>query len=187
MNVALLFDGASAFSAPPDTLILDTVGAIEQSLVTEGNKVTRIPVHPDGRWMEKVRRGKFDLAFNMCEGIDGVASLEPAVIAVLELFAVPYTGCTSYTATVCLRRNLINTLLDRAGLPVPAFGVARRGSPLPPVGFPAICKPAAEDASVGIEQRSVVRTTRALAARVAALLDNWYDLLFQPYLNLHHS
>jgi D-alanine-D-alanine ligase len=183
MNVALLFDGASAFAAAPDMLILGTVGAIEQSLVSEGNKVTRVPVHQDGRWIEKVRRGKFDLAFNMCEGIDGIASLEPAVIAVLELFGIPYTGSTSYTASVCLRKHVINTLLDRAGLPVPRFGVVRRGSPLPPVGFPAICKPAAEDASVGIEQRSVVRTTRALAARVEAMLESWDEVLVQRYVD----
>lgn len=183
MNVALLFDGASAFAEAADMLILGTVEAIEQSLVSEGNKVTRVPVHPDGRWIEKMRRGKFDLAFNMCEGIDGIASLEPAVIAVLELFGIPYTGSTSYTASVCLRKHVINTLLDRAGLPVPRFGVVRRGSPLPPVGFPAICKPAAEDASVGIEQRSVVRTTRALAARVEAMLESWDEILVQRYVD----
>src|SRR6476469_5259229 len=123
MNVAILFDGASAFAGPPDMLILGTVEAIELSLESEGNKVTRVPVHQDGRWIEKMRRGKFDLAFNMCEGIDGIASLEPAVIAVLELFAIPFTSSTSYTTGVCLRKHVINTLLDRAGLPVPRFGV----------------------------------------------------------------
>jgi D-alanine-D-alanine ligase len=183
MNVAVLFDGASAFATDPDLLILDTVKAIEESLVREGNKVTRVPVHQDGRWIEKIRRGKFDLAFNMCEGIDGIASLEPAVIAVLELFAVPFTGSSSYTTGVCLRKHVINTLLDRAGLPVPRFGVVRRGMPLPSVGFPAICKPAAEDASVGIEQRSVVRTTRALAERVEAMLESWDEILVQRYID----
>src|ERR1051325_2861143 len=156
MNVALLFDGASAFAENPDQLILETVEAIDQSLVSEGNKVTRVPVHPDGRWIERMRRGKYDLAFNMCEGIDGIASLEPAVIGVMELFGIPYTGSSAYTTSVCLRKHVVNTLLDRAGLPIPRFGVVRRGSPLPSVGFPAICKPAAEDASLGIEQRSVV-------------------------------
>jgi D-alanine-D-alanine ligase len=183
VNLALLFDGASAFAAAPDMLILETVAAIERSLVSEGNKVTRVAVHPDGRWIEKMRRGKFDLTFNMCEGIDGIASLEPAVIAVLELFGIPYTGSSSYTTGVCLRKHVINTLLDRAGLPVPRFGVVRRGAPLPPVGFPAICKPAAEDASVGIEQRSVVRTTRALAARVDAMLESWDEILVQRYID----
>lgn len=183
MNVAVLFDGASAFAGAPDMLILDTVEAIEQSLLSEGNKVTRVPVHLDGKWIEKMRRGKFDLAFNMCEGIDGIASLEPAVIAVLELFSIPFTGSSSYATGVCLRKNVINTLLDRAGLPVPRFGVVRRGMTLPAVGFPAICKPAAEDASVGIEQRSVVRTTRALAARVDAMLESWDEIVVQRYVD----
>jgi len=182
MNVAILFDGASAFAKEPDLLILETVEAIEKSLLLEGNKVTRVPVHQDGRWIEKLRRGKFDLAFNMCEGIDGIASLEPAVIGVMELFGIPYTGSSSYTTGVTLRKHVVNTLLDRAGLPIPRFGVVRRGMPLPSVGFPAICKPAAEDASLGIEQRSIVRNTRQMAARVEAMLKSWDEILVQRYI-----
>lgn len=183
MNVAILFDGASAYATEPDQLILGTVEAIETALVSEGNKVTYIPVHPDGKWIERVRRGKFDLAFNMCEGIDGVSSLEPAVIAVLELFGVPFTGSSSYTAAVCLRKHVVNTLLDRAGLPVPRFGVVRKGMSLPNVGFPAICKPAAEDASLGIEQRSVVRSQRALHSRVNAMLESWDEIVVQRFVD----
>ena len=68
MKVAILFDGASAYATKPDQLILGTVEAIEQSLVAEGNEVGYIPIYQDGKWIEKLRRGKFDLAFNMCEG-----------------------------------------------------------------------------------------------------------------------
>ena len=39
MNVAILFDGASAYATEPDMLILGTVEAIEAALVDEGNKV----------------------------------------------------------------------------------------------------------------------------------------------------
>jgi D-alanine-D-alanine ligase len=183
VNVAVLFDGASAFGGTPDQLILGTVASIEESLAAEGNTVTRVGVNTDGKWIEKIRRGKFDLAFNMCEGIDGVSSLEPAVISVLELFGIPFTGSSSYTAAVCLRKHVVNTLLDRAGLPVPRFGLVRRGSSLPAVGFPAICKPAAEDASLGIEQRSVARSARALAQRVEAMLESWEEVLVQRYVD----
>ncbi|HEX7020907.1 MAG TPA: hypothetical protein VF159_12895 [Gemmatimonadaceae bacterium] len=182
MRVAVLFDGASAFATSPDMLILGTVEAIERSLAAEGNDVVRVPVHPDGKWVEKLRRGKFDLAFNMCEGIDGVAALEPAVIAVLELFGMPYTGSSSYTTALCLRKHVVNALLEKTGLPVPRFTTVRRGAPLTSVGYPAICKPAAEDASLGIEQRSVVRTTRALATRVEAMLERWDEVLVQRYV-----
>jgi D-alanine-D-alanine ligase len=182
VKVAILFDGASAFASKPDLLIIDTVGAIERSLRAEGNTTARLPIHPDGKWIDKLRRGRFDVAFNMCEGIDGVAELEPAVIAVLELFAIPYTGSSSHTTSLCLRKHIVNALLEKAGLPIPPFGALRRGTPIPNVGFPAICKPAAEDASLGVSQKSVVRNSRALSARVDAMLDCWDEVLIQRYV-----
>ena len=182
MKVAILFDGASALAKSPDLLILGTLEAIERALLAEGNDVVRVPVLMDGRWIERVRRGRFDLAFNMCEGIDGVAAFEPPVIGVLELFGIPYTGSSSYTTSMCLRKHVVNAVLDRAGLPIPRFITVRRGGALSSVGFPAICKPAAEDASVGVEQRSVVRTTRALTARVDAMLELWDEVLVQRYV-----
>ena len=183
MKIAMMFDGASALAKSPDVLILETVEAIERALVAAGNVVVRVPVVADGRWIERLRRGKFDLAFNLCEGIDGVAAAEPAVISVLELLGLPYTGSSSWTTSVCLRKHVVNGLLEDAGLPVPRWAVARRGAPLPTVGFPAICKPAAEDASIGVEQRSVVRTTKALAARLDAMHERWDEVLVQRYID----
>jgi D-alanine-D-alanine ligase len=183
MKVAILFDGASAFAKNPDQLIMGAVTRIEQSLVSEGNAVGHIPVFQDGKWIEKLRRGKFDLAFNMCEGIDGIATLEASVVGVLELFKIPFTGASSYCTALCLRKHVVNSLLEKSGLPVPRFASMRRGDPLVTVGFPAIVKPAAEDASLGVEQRSVVRNTRQLAARVASMLDLWDEIIIQRFID----
>ncbi|MGQ0712469.1 MAG: D-alanine--D-alanine ligase family protein [Gemmatimonadaceae bacterium] len=182
MKIALLFDGLSALGKTADILILETVEAIEKSLVAEGNEVVRVPVNFDGRWVERVRRGKFDLAFNLCECIDGIAAFEPAVISVLEILGLPYTGSSSWTTALCLRKHVVNALLERSGLPVPRWAVVTRGSTLPTVGFPAICNPAAEDASIGIELRSVVRNMRALAARVDAMHERWEEVLVQRFI-----
>ena len=65
---------------------------------------------------------------------------------------------------------------------MPRFAVVRRGGEIPSVGFPAICKPAAEDASIGVEQRSVVRNTRQLTERVSAMLERWDEVLVQRYI-----
>lgn len=182
MKIGVLFDGMSALGANPDVLILEAVEAVEDAIADWGHEHVRVPVNPDGRWVERVRRAKFDLVFNLCEGIDGVAAFEPMVISVLELFGIPYTGNSSSTAAICLRKNVVNTLLDRAGLPVPRWTLARRGGDVTSVGYPAICKPAAEDASIGIEQRSVVRSTRALTARVGAMHERWEEVLIQRYV-----
>jgi D-alanine-D-alanine ligase len=183
MKVALLFDGLSALGPMPDLLILQSVEAIETALAREDNTIVRIPVYGDGRWIERIRRGKFDIAFNMCEGIDGVAELEPPVISVLELFGVPYTGGSSYTTAMCLRKHVVNALLSHAGLPVPPWITIRRGDRIRSVGYPAIVKPAAEDASIGVEQRSVVRSKRALKVRVEAMLESFDEIIVQRFVD----
>jgi D-alanine-D-alanine ligase len=173
----------SALGVNPDGLILESVEAIEDAIADWGHQHVRIPVNPDGRWVERMRRGNFDLAFNLCEGIDGVAAFEPMVISVLELFRIPFTGNCSTTAALCLRKNVVNTVLDRAGLPVPRWSLARRGEKITSVGYPAICKPAAEDASIGIEQRSVVRSGRALNERIRAMHERWDEIIIQRYID----
>ena len=183
MRVALLYDGASTVEPSPDLLIIQTVEAIETALENEGNAVVRIPVTPDGKWIDRIKRGRFDVAFNMCEGIDGVAEMEPPVISVLELFGVPYTGSSSYTTALCLRKHVVNALLSHSGLPVPPWITLRKGSRIRSVGYPAIVKPAAEDASIGVEQRSVVRTARALKARVEAMLKTFDEVIVQRYID----
>ena len=182
MKVVVLFDGISALGKSPDLAILETVEAVENVLTGDGHEPVRIPVNPDGRWVERVRRAKADLAFNLCEGIDGVASLESSVISSLELMGLPYTGSSSWTTSICLRKHVVNSLLEAARLPVPRFAVARVGEPLPSVGYPAICKPAAEDASLGVEQKSIVKSARALQTRVGEMHEAWNEILVQRFI-----
>ena len=182
MKVVVLFDGISALGKSPDLAILETVEAVEAILAADGHEAVRIPVNPDARWVERVRRAKPDLAFNLCEGIDGVATLESSVISSLELLGIPFTGSSSWTTSICLRKHVVNTMLESARLPVPRFAVARAGDPVPSVGFPAICKPAAEDASLGVEQRSVVKSARALQTRVTQMHEEWDEVIVQRFI-----
>ncbi len=183
MKVAIIFDGASALGQSADLLILEAVEAIEAALADDGHQAIRLPINPDARWMERLRRGKFDLVFNLAEAVDGDAFGEPSVLRALELIGVPFTGSSAWTAALCLRKHFVNALLERAGLPVPRFEFVRPGGAVPSVGFPAICKPAAEDASVGIEQRSVVRTAAALRARLDRMHERWDEVLVQRYVD----
>src|SRR5438552_1481572 len=183
MKIALLFDGLSALGKAPEVQLLDSIEAVESALLDWAPEVVRVPVTTDGRWVERVRRGKFDLIFNLVEGIDGEAIYEPMVISVLELLGIPFTGSSSWTTGLTLRKNVVNGVLDRAGLPVPRWTHVRRGEEVSSVGSPAICKPVAEDASVGIAQRWVVRSMRALNARVQAMFEGWDEVLVQRFID----
>jgi len=183
LKIVVIFDGFSALGKTPDLAILETVEAVEKVLAGDGHDVSRLAVNPDGRWIERVRKAKPDLVFNLCEGVDGLGAFEPPVIGALELLGIAYTGSSSWTTSLCLRKGLVNALLHQAGIPVPRFGVVRPGDRLPTVGFPAICKPASEDASLGVEQRSVVRTVKALEERVGAMHEHWDDVLVQRFVD----
>lgn len=183
MKTAIVFDALTALGPEPDVQILETVERIEHALETDGHTVVRVPASSEPRWVERLRRGKFDLVFNLCESIDGMAELEPPAISALELLGVPFTGNSSWTLALCLRKPILNALLDRAGVPVPAWTVLRRGEEMTSVGFPAICKPAAEDSSVGVEQRSVVRSMRALRARIVAMHQRWEEVMVQRFID----
>ena len=121
MKIALLFDGLSALGKAPEVQLLDSIEAVESALSEWATEVVRVPVTRDGRWVERVRKGKFDLIFNLVEGIDGEAVYEPMVISVLELLGIPFTGSSSWTTALRLRKNVVNAVLDRAGLPVPRW------------------------------------------------------------------
>jgi D-alanine-D-alanine ligase len=92
----------------------------------------------------------------------------------LEWLDVAFTGCP--TPALLLGRDKIRTkhVLSAAGLPTAPYAVVE-GEPVPEwkAGWPAIAKPAMQDASVGIEQASVVTSQEELAARVRLLLDRF--------------
>ena len=68
-----------------------------------------------------------------------------------------------------------NTILAQAGLPVPVWTVAQ-GKVSDDFPLPAIVKPAAEDASAGLDKTSVCTDRKALRAKVAAMTEQFDEV-----------
>jgi D-alanine-D-alanine ligase len=134
----------------------------------------------DFRWLSRARRA--DLVFNLCEGINGHARFEDYIVGTLELTGVPFTGCRHWATTIAHRKHVANTLLSAAGVPVPAFTLAQANKTPADFPLPAIVKPAAEDASVGIDNGAVCTSKRALKKRVALMLEQFEEVLVQEYV-----
>jgi D-alanine-D-alanine ligase len=152
-----------------------TVEHVEKALVEVGHDVRRLGVCRDpGELISSLRRKRPDVVFNLFEGLADQSETEAYAAGVLEWFGIPYTG--SPFRTLCLGRNkhLTKHLLLGAGLPTPAFQVVDE-LPVPecPLGWPVIVKPATQDASVGLDQGSVVTDQGRLEARVAYLLETY--------------
>jgi len=180
VKVVILYDpGAEDWTSEDVAGVLQAVDDIARIFEGLGHQAQRVPVRHDMRWFNVCRRA--DLVFNLCEGVHGVAQWEDHVAATLEFAGIPYTGCGPWTIAACRRKGVANTMLAQAGLPVPRWTLAQ-GRIADDFPLPAIVKPAAEDASAGLDRFSVVTDRKSLRTRVAAMTEQFDEVLVQQYI-----
>ena len=169
MRIAVAYDRAADHGATADTAgVLPAVRAVLDALSRAGHAAFPIAAcSPLDRFMGRL--ASVDLVFNLVESLDGRAEDEPRVAALLELTGRPVSGARSDTLALCRRKDRVNALLHAAGIPVPAWTIARKWKAEVPAweDFPAIVKPAGEDGSVGISEESVVDDPVELRAALA--------------------
>jgi D-alanine-D-alanine ligase len=153
--------------------ILYTVGEVEQALAGAGYRVSRLGVGRDPTpLLAGLRERQPDVVFNLFEGLGDFASAEAHVAGLLEWLGVPFTGSPHQALCLARAKHMTKHLLQGAGLPTANFFVVE-DLPVPecPLEWPVIVKPATQDASVGLDQGSVVTDQHRLNDRVALLLE----------------
>jgi D-alanine-D-alanine ligase len=118
---------------------------------------------------------KPNAVFNLCESIHGDNRFESLMPLLMDLSNIAYTGSCSFGLSLALRKEKVKDILRGCGVPVARGGLVSAVEDCTPmeIGFPAIVKPAREDASVGICSASVVHNQKALEQRVAYVLENY--------------
>jgi D-alanine-D-alanine ligase len=136
----------------------------------------------------QLQRASPELVLNLCdEGYKNDAAMEAHIPALLEVLDIPFTGAGPGCLTLCYDKALVRSLAATIGIPVPDEAVIAADDPLiavPPL-FPALIKPCLGDNSVGIDERSVVRTPEAaieVLRRLQRLLPG-RPLLMQEFLD----
>jgi D-alanine-D-alanine ligase len=154
------------------------------ALRTLGYEPVLVPFNGDlVEWVAELRTGRFQLAFNLCEGLSNLAAGEPVAAGLVELLGIPLTGASSDMLALCLRKDRANAVLRTCGVPVPDWIVARPGQPPRRWRrFPAIVKPAAEDGSFGIGSDCVVTDRTSLLAVTARGCQQWDRMLVQRFV-----
>jgi D-alanine-D-alanine ligase len=180
VKVVILYDpGARDWTTEDVAGVMRAVDEIGVIFTDMGHQVQKVPVKHDLRWLATAK--KADLVFNLGEGVHGVSVWEDHVVAILEFAGIPFTGCGSWTVAACRRKSTANAILLQAGLPVPRWAIAH-GKIDDDFPLPAIVKPAAEDASAGLDRGSVVTDRKSLRARVAAMTEQFDEVLVQQYI-----
>ncbi len=179
---------------PEDTEGVDTLAApwktefdVIETLKEEGHEVRVLGIGAD---LSPVRGAVDafapDIAFNLMEAFDNVASFDHNLVAYLELLRLRYTGCNSRGLVLARDKSISKKILHYHRIGVAAFEVFPRGRRVQRprrLPFPLIVKSLTLDASIGISQASVVENDERLLERVSFIHESLEtDALVEEYI-----
>ncbi|MBN2154852.1 MAG: GNAT family N-acetyltransferase [Candidatus Lokiarchaeota archaeon] len=166
-----------------DNEIVSTVDHIYTALSSH-HEVIPVRISPDT--LSDIAEARFDVIFNLCEGIGGNVAAESLVPAILDLFHIPYTGSDHITLGLCLDKARTKQFLMVNGIPTPRFQVFNTiaESLVDELSFPLIVKPLHEDASIGITEESVVYNSSQLNRQILRILEQYKQpALVEEYID----
>jgi D-alanine-D-alanine ligase len=144
---------------------------VEKALQHKGYRTSLFNIDGDiKRLIKFIEEQRPDLIFNLCESLKGQAIHEMHVAGIYELMNAPYTGAATLALGTCLNKVRTKEIMGAHGIPTARHAMYRNGTEVNlddlRLRFPIIVKPSREDASIGIENGSVVRTIEALRLRI---------------------
>lgn len=194
LDILMLHDGLDPL---PDEKEFDTLAAtpawsteisVHRAVTARGHTVRFLGIYDDIRpLVDAVGTRRPDVVFNLAEAWKGEYQDDKNIPALLELLAVPYTGCGPMGLMLCNHKALTKKILLYHGIKVPRFCVFRAGETVRfPEGFsrPYFVKPLREEASTGIAQRSLAETDEQCRERVRFIHEHLgKDALVEEYVD----
>jgi D-alanine-D-alanine ligase len=180
--IGALSSHADIISNMPSHLVdLSEVGVVEEreqvekALKHKGYRTSLFNINGDiKRLISFLEENKPDLVFNLCESLKGQAINEMHVAGIYELLDVEYTGAATLALGTCLDKSRTKDILKVHGIPTARYIVYADAAAISlddlQLRLPLIVKPSGEDASVGIENSSVVHDMESLRERVAYII-----------------
>jgi len=154
--------------------VLDEVRSVERALAPLEHKTKIVPVALDiNKLIAELNENRPDIIFNLCESVDGDPTQEMNIAGLFELLKIPYTGARAFSLGLALNKPLVKCLLNQNGIPTAKHFVTATSNGIHLNGhkFPMIVKPSREDASIGIQNESVVSNLKDLRNRIEYVLD----------------
>jgi D-alanine-D-alanine ligase len=155
------------------------VEQVAEALREGGHKASVLGAHGDlKRLLSGLAQRAPDLVFNLMEMFGGDMSAELAIAGLLQLLKLRHTGNGPGEHYLQQDKALTKKLLAFDNILYPDFAVFSRDASLETGGklrWPLFVKPLQADASIGIDGRSLVRSSTDLLKRVTAIHEEVHD------------
>ncbi|MGN6182864.1 MAG: D-alanine--D-alanine ligase family protein [Thermoanaerobaculia bacterium] len=161
------------------------IEAIGDALKDLGHEPVQFPIDGRTQTLAKLARADFDLCFNLVESYAGNDTMEMHFAAYLDLIGKRYTGAGPQGSFLAMDKSIAKKIIRYHDLYTPYSAVVHHGrvEHAQDIRFPVIVKPAAEDASKGIDAASVVSTVKELLERIAYVQEEFESAaLIEEYI-----
>ncbi|MCU7512467.1 MAG: ATP-grasp domain-containing protein [Ignavibacteria bacterium] len=166
---------------------LDGYHSITRALCEAGFDAYSLNIFDDyNTFLSDYRQNRPDVIFNMVEYYNDKPTLEMNFACLLQMMDIPYTGAPPMALATCQRKILAKSILSSMGINTPKFRVVSCREEARGLGlrYPLIVKPSQEDASLGIEDESVVGNEGQLLERVQYVLERFNQkVLIEEYID----
>jgi D-alanine-D-alanine ligase len=172
--------------------VLDELESVQRALLPSGHDTKIVAVALDAyKLIDELRNDRPDMIFNLCESFDGDPTQEMNVASLFELLKIPYTGSRALTLGLALNKWRVKEILNYYDIPTAPHYVCKNSNEFNQNGyskvkdkFPLIVKPSREDASIGIENKSVVYNEAELKTRIEYILDEYKQFIDGREINV---
>jgi D-alanine-D-alanine ligase len=134
--------------------------------------------------LKELKKKKYDIFVNLCEGYLEWEIPSIDVIYTLELLNLPFTGPTSLLYDP--PKELMKYVAYTAGIKTPAYAIiediATIAEDCKHLHYPLFVKPHKAGDSLGIDDKSLVNTQAELTAKAASIIDEYGPLLVEEYI-----
>ena len=122
--------------------------------------------------LNDIKIKKPDVIFNFVEIYKEDSRFEMNIVGIYELLGIPYTGAPALALANCQNKILAKRLLSSNGLTIPPYFIVNQKAIRyrHKLRYPLLVKPSLEDASVGIENESIVYNGKQLKERINYVL-----------------
>ena len=160
--------------------------AIAKALADLGHEPYEIPVDGKPSTLAKIARESADLFFNLTESYAGDDTKEMHFAAFLDLVGKKYTGAGPDASYLAMEKSVAKKIMRFHDINTPSSAVIYKGQVehAQDIKFPLIVKPASEDASKGIDAKSVVDSIKDLMERIEYIHDEFdAPALIEEYID----
>ncbi|MCX7876454.1 MAG: ATP-grasp domain-containing protein [Melioribacteraceae bacterium] len=147
-----------------------------EALEKEGYQAYTLNIKDDFfTFIKDYEKNKPDVIFNLVELYKEQPKLEMNFTGLLELMGIAYTGATPIALGTCQNKTLTKRLISTLNIRTPKFKFIKNMNQSFRLGlnYPLIVKPAYEDASVGIDNNSIVNNAKELKKRVEYVFNSF--------------